>query len=193
MRYYWPEYLQDLELYLQQCHRCLDRGNPQRRRAPLQCYNSGAPFERVAVDLLGPFPRTPGGNAYLVTAYATFTRWPEAIPVPDISARTVASALLYHVFTRFGIPCEPHSDRGPTFRRVLKTNKQFGEARNKQAIQRGAEQTSNSARRGTNKQFAVPLDKQATAFLTNFSYRGKNFQRCWINQQVSLSQPYWRH
>ena len=37
MRYYWPEYLQDVELYLQQCHRCLDRGNPQRRRAPLQC------------------------------------------------------------------------------------------------------------------------------------------------------------
>jgi len=33
------------------------------------------------------------------------------------------------------------------------------------AIQRGAEQTSNSARRGTYKQFAVPLDKQATAFI----------------------------
>ena len=67
-----------------------------------------------------------------------------------------------------------------SFRRVLKTNKQFSEARNKQAIQRGAKQTSNSARRGTYKQFAVPLEKQATAFLTNFSYRGKNFQRCWI-------------
>jgi len=119
MRYYWPEYLQDVELYLQQCHRCLDRGNPQRRRAPLQCYNSGAPFERVSVDLLGPFPRTPRGNVYLVTAYDTFTRWPEAIPVPDISARTVASALLYHVFTRFGIPRELHSDRGPTFEAKL--------------------------------------------------------------------------
>ena len=72
----------------------------------------------------------------------------------------------------------------------------------KQAIQRGAEQTSNSqgakqtsnsARRGTYKQFAVPLEKQATAFLTNLSYRGKNFQRCWINQQDSFSQPYLRH
>jgi len=73
------------------------------------------------------------------------------------------------------------------------TNKQLSEAQNIQAIQRGAEQTSNSARRRTYKQFAVPLDKQAPAFLTNFSYRGKNFQRCWINQQVSLSQPYWRH
>jgi len=39
-------------------------------------------------------------------------------------------------------------------------------AKDKQAIQRGAEQTSNSARSGTYKQFAVPLDKQATAFST---------------------------
>ena len=39
-------------------------------------------------------------------------------------------------------------------------------AKDKQAIQRGAEQTSTSARRGTYKQFAVPLDKQATAFST---------------------------
>ena len=83
MRFYWPEYLQDVEMFLLQCHRCLDRGNPQRRRA-LQCYNSGVPFKRVR-----PLPRTPRGNAYLVTAYDTFTRWPEAIPVPDISARTV--------------------------------------------------------------------------------------------------------
>jgi len=56
--------------------------------------------------------------------------------------------------------------RQASYRRVLKTNKQFSEARNKQATQRGAEQTSNSARRGAYKQFAVPLDKQATAFST---------------------------
>jgi len=119
MRFYWPEYLQDVDLHLRTCHPCLNRGNPQRRRESLQRYNTGFPFERVSVNLLGPFNRTERGNKYLVTAYDTFIWWPEAIPVPDITSKTVASTLLHQVFSRFGIPDQIHSDRGPTFEAKL--------------------------------------------------------------------------
>jgi len=119
MRFYWPEYLQDVDLHLSTCHESLNRGNPQRRRAPLQLINTGSPFERVSIGILAPFNKTPRGNVYLLTANGTFTRCPEAIPVPDIKAKTVASALLHQVFSRFGLPDQIHSDRGPTYEAKL--------------------------------------------------------------------------
>jgi len=56
---------------------------------------------------------------YLVAAYDTFTRWPEAIPVPDITSKSVASALLHQVFSRFGVPDQIHLDQGSTFEATL--------------------------------------------------------------------------
>jgi len=85
----------------------------------LQIYNTGFPFERVSIDFLGPFNRTPRGNVYLLTAYDTFTRWPEAISKPDITSKTVASALLHQVFSHFGLPDEIYSDKGPTYEAKL--------------------------------------------------------------------------
>ena len=32
----------------------------------MQKYNVGAPFERVALDMLGPFPKSDKGNKYLL-------------------------------------------------------------------------------------------------------------------------------
>ena len=119
MRFHWPEYLQGVDLHLSTCHECLNRGNPQRRRARLQLINTGSPFERVSIGILAPFNKTPRGNVYLLTANGTFTRCPEAIPVPDIKAKTVASALLHQVFSRFGLPDQIHSDRGPTYEAKL--------------------------------------------------------------------------
>ena len=44
-----------------------------------------------------------------------FSRWPEAIPIPDKKAETVARVLVDQVFSRFGAPAEIHSDQGKTF------------------------------------------------------------------------------
>ncbi|KAK3911198.1 Gag-pol polyprotein [Frankliniella fusca] len=44
-----------------------------------------------------------------------FTRWPEAIPIPSLHAEVVAKALVTNIFSRFGSPCELHSDQGRSF------------------------------------------------------------------------------
>ncbi|XP_076867126.1 nuclear GTPase SLIP-GC-like isoform X1 [Brachyhypopomus gauderio] len=76
---------------------------------------SGSPMERVAVDVLRPFPVTESGNRYVLVAMDYFTKWPEAYEVPDQSAITTAETLLHEFFCRFGIPEVLHSDQGRNF------------------------------------------------------------------------------
>jgi len=53
------------------------------------------PFDRVAVDLVGPiFPPTERGNKYILTMMDYATKYPEAVPLKDIQAETVAEALV---------------------------------------------------------------------------------------------------
>ena len=52
---------------------------------------------------------------YLFTIIHCFTRWPEAIPIPDAKASTCAKALTRHCIARFGVPQDITSDRGAQF------------------------------------------------------------------------------
>jgi hypothetical protein len=73
-------------------------------------YNVGAPFERIAIDVLGPVPLSNQGNKYFLIAMDYCTKWPEAYALPNQEASTVAEALVTNFFCRFGIPRELHSD-----------------------------------------------------------------------------------
>ena len=54
------------------------------------------PFDRVAVDLVGPiFPPTERGSKYILTMMDYATRYPEAVLLKDIQTETVAEALVH--------------------------------------------------------------------------------------------------
>ena len=72
-------------------------------------------FDRVAVDIVGPiFPATENGNRYILTMVDYATRYPEAQPLKDIHAETVAEALV-NMFARVGIPKQILSNQGSQF------------------------------------------------------------------------------
>jgi hypothetical protein len=78
--------------------------------------------QRLAVDLVGPNPRTARGNVFILTALDTFTRYLIAVPLRNKTAPVVAAALIRHVFAVFGLAREIYSDRGGEFcNRVLQT------------------------------------------------------------------------
>lgn len=118
--FYWSTCRRDVEAFCQSCDPCIARkGPPGQGRAPLQQYQVGALMDRVAVDILGPFPRTPRGHRYVVVAMDYFTKWPEGVAVPDQEAATVCEVLIDGIFSRFGVPAELHSDQGRNFEAKL--------------------------------------------------------------------------
>ena len=52
-------------------------------------------FLSLHVDLVGPLPPSEG-MTYLFTIIDRFTRWPEAIPIPDARTSTCVKALIRH-------------------------------------------------------------------------------------------------
>jgi len=73
----------------------------------------------VAIDLCGPLPETEDKNTIILVLTDHFTRWSNAIPLPDGKATTVAKALDERVFSVFGIPEIIHSDQGSQFQSEL--------------------------------------------------------------------------
>ena len=47
------------------------------------------PFDKVAIDLVGPLRKSYMGNVYILTMIDLFSGWPEAVGIPDKKAETV--------------------------------------------------------------------------------------------------------
>ncbi|UYV65014.1 K02A2.6-like [Cordylochernes scorpioides] len=115
-RFYWAGCRASVEKWVRQCTECASRKGPKTRsRAKLKTYNVGAPFERIAIDIMGPLPRSDKGNRYILVAMDYFTKWPEAFPLADQEAETVAETLISQFFSRFGVPMQIHTDQGRNF------------------------------------------------------------------------------
>ena len=71
------------------------------------------PMQRLNIDFKGPIPSCTR-NKYMLTIVDEYSRYPFAIPCPDMLGSTVISSLT-QVFTLFGMPDFVHSDRGTNF------------------------------------------------------------------------------
>ena len=67
------QYIQD---YVSGCDICEERKNPSRKkRSHMKIFLSGEPFEKIAVDIAGPFPKSEHGYAYILVLMDYFSKF----------------------------------------------------------------------------------------------------------------------
>ena len=60
------------------------------------------PFEKLSMDVSGPYNITKKGNKYIVSMVHWLTNWVEAFPVQRKDAHTMAEILMNEIFPRYG-------------------------------------------------------------------------------------------
>ncbi|KAF8778942.1 Transposon Ty3-G Gag-Pol polyprotein like [Argiope bruennichi] len=86
-RFYWNNVRNDVEKWCRTCDPCAAR----------------------------PLSRSSDGNNNILVVMDYFTKWPEAYPIPDQEAPTVAEILVQNWISRYGVPLQLHSDQGRNF------------------------------------------------------------------------------
>ena len=115
--FFWPGIKTSVINYVKSCHECQMKGKPNQviPKAPLVPIPAfDEPFSKIIVDVVGPLPKTKAGNQFLLTIMCSSTRFPEAIPLRNISAPVVVKHLI-KFFSLVGLPREVQSDRGSNF------------------------------------------------------------------------------
>ena len=114
--FFWVGIKVDVRHYCRECDACtafkLPKGGP---KAPMKVHLTGEPMGRMGIDIQGPLPKTKNGNTVILVMQDYFTKWCEAVALPNQEATTVAKALAEHWVCKWGAPVRLHSDQGRTF------------------------------------------------------------------------------
>lgn len=118
-RYFWPQLQTTVFKCVQSCLKCQHIKRPTTAPAgllqvqPLVC--PSAPFERVGIDLFGPFPVSSHGHRWIVTAVDHLTRYAETAALTSATSEEIAQFFVHTILLRHGAPQVLLSDRGRQF------------------------------------------------------------------------------
>ncbi len=113
--FFWPGIHENVRRWCAACRECQLVNPPASPKAPLRPLPlMQAPFERIGMDLIGPLERSARGHRFALVLVDYATRYPEAVALRNISAKSVAEAL-FSMISRVGIPKEILTDQGMAF------------------------------------------------------------------------------
>ena len=114
-KFTWPKMGSEINTYILACTKCKRFNKVAHKQAPF--YNRPTitePYEEIALDIIGPLPRSKHGYRFALTAICMASRWPEVYPLHNAEAEGIANALIQFM-TRNGIPIKILTDQGKQF------------------------------------------------------------------------------
>ncbi|CAJ2641991.1 unnamed protein product, partial [Trifolium pratense] len=114
---YWPFMLKDCIDFAKGCQECQKHARIQHVPASeLHSIIKPWPFRGWALDLIGEIkPASSKNQKYIIVGVDYFTKWIEAIPLPNVDQEEVISFIQNHIIYRFGIPETITTDQGSVF------------------------------------------------------------------------------
>ncbi|GFX72938.1 hypothetical protein TNCV_1752441 [Trichonephila clavipes] len=104
--FYWPGMVKEIKAYCSSCHGCqLRKVIRSVDKIPITPVSRPElPFQVVNVDVIGPVdPVSSQGHKYILCLMDQHSRWPEAILLKSLAAKSTCEALL-EIFSSTGIP-----------------------------------------------------------------------------------------
>jgi len=115
LNYSWPK-MRKTEQYIKRCDPCQRRKEDWEMIAPLgDVLKPKIPFENTSMDITGAYTTTSRGNKYLLTFIDLLTKYVEAVPISDHTAKTCARLFSSQIVTRRGSGSTLITERGREF------------------------------------------------------------------------------
>lgn len=117
-KFYWPGMVRDVRKYIQACEICKTTKSPNfTMKPPMGSQNiSIRPFQRLYVDLLGPYPRSKAGAIGLLIVLDHFSKFHWLCPMRKFTSSKIEEFLEKHIFHVYGVPETIVSDNGSQFK-----------------------------------------------------------------------------
>ena len=110
-RFYWERMANDIAHWIESCEACSCR-KKKHLRGLIKNIEAKAPFNTIAMDILGPFHESRQGNRYIIVIIDYFTKWVECFALPTQSTADIALKLVEEVICRHGSPKRILTDQG---------------------------------------------------------------------------------
>ena len=113
-RCFWPGMASDVKEHVRECARCVRRKHPVNQVAPLQNVFTTQPMELVCMDYL-TLETSKGGFENILVVTDHFTKYSQAYPTRNQTAKMTAQVLYNNFIVHYGFPARLHSDQGRNF------------------------------------------------------------------------------
>jgi transposase InsO family protein len=115
-RFVWRGCSTDVGEWCRECTGCAKGKVTTHCQSPIEMIPVPAKkFNHVHVDIVGPMPAAARDEKYILTMIDRTSRWPEAVPMSDITAERCADSFVEGWVSRFGVPDVVTTDRGTQF------------------------------------------------------------------------------
>lgn len=116
LAFYWKNMDKEINNYVKACKICQKNKISRINKVPMKITSTASrPFEKIFLDIVGPFPITYNNNKYILTIQDDLTKYSEAIPIHNMEAVTIAKEYVTKIICKFGVAESLLTDKGTNF------------------------------------------------------------------------------